>query len=204
VTLFGDICCQCCISYLSTGFSTKSATKRGERKISSWLSSFERIDFVDNEPFACDVLDSAGHTVPCKLCFVRALLFYRDPCLTQWVLLEEALLLKDNEQGGIMTDYRWHQTCVFSIQIHAFSTFTLFFSVYLRFILVSLVLAATAVFHHLTRESMTASRRCCEERVIQEFLTSSFAMYSTRSTHKNINPNCPRSHTFIGQFLFIN
>jgi hypothetical protein len=163
-----------------------------------------KIDFVDNEPFACDVLDSAGHTVPCKLCFVRALLFYRDPCLTQWVLLEEALLLKDNEQGGIMTDYRWHQTCVFSIQIHAFSTFTLFFSVYLRFILVSLVLAATAVFHHLTRESMTASRRCCEERVIQEFLTSSFAMYSTRSTHKNINPNCPRSHTFIGQFLFIN
>ena len=102
VTLFGGICCQCCISYLSTGFSTKSATKRGERKISLLLSSFERIDFVDNEPFACDVLDSAGHTVPCKLCFVRALLFYRDPCLTQWVLWEDALLLKDNEQCGIV------------------------------------------------------------------------------------------------------
>jgi hypothetical protein len=39
----------------------------------------ERKSYAKDEPFACDVLDIFGRSVPYMLCFARALLFCRDP-----------------------------------------------------------------------------------------------------------------------------
>lgn len=124
----------------------------------------------DDIPFACDVLGISECSVPCTLCFAPALLFFRDP----W----SRLINIQRRKRGVKK--RWSQYIIYYVRIHNIPIIYIIFFISRRlWIDLSLVSAEIGKLFDSCVDILT--------------------MYSTRSIHKNINPNYPQTYTSIGK-----